>query len=62
MEALIAELKSTPRAPNVDEIFYPGEPEALSVTRLRASGIALPEETLRELREEAATLGVTAPF
>lgn len=62
MEKLIAELKETPRRPDVPEIYYPGEIEALSDKRLRHIGIEIPDDTARELREKSAELGLTAPF
>ncbi len=62
MERLIAELKSAPRAPGVDDIFYPGEIEARNDTRGRAEGLSLPEATLETLREEAAKRGISVPF
>lgn len=62
MERLIGELRATPRAADVDQIYYPGELEALSEARLRESGIELPEDTAEELRAKAMALGVTAPF
>ena len=61
MERLIGELKSTPRRPDTDEIYYPGEIEANSDRRLRETGITLPDDTVAELREKAAALGVS-PF
>lgn len=57
MEQLVAELKAGPRAPGFDEIFYPGEPETRSDARLRASGIALPDQTVTDLDQLAASLG-----
>lgn len=62
MERLIDELKATPRKPNVDEIFYPGELEARSDAKLRKEGIQLPIDTADELRNRARELGITAPF
>lgn len=62
MERLIDDLKSTPRRPGVDEIFYPGEMEARSDVRLRESGILLPKDTADELRDKARDLGIPAPF
>lgn len=62
MEQMIADLKEAPRQRDVPEIFYPGEREARSDERLRKEGIALPEETVRELRENARSLGIDAPF
>lgn len=62
MERMIEGLKSTPRRPDVDEIRYPGELEALSDARLRQAGLQLPDDTADELRAKSRQLGVTAPF
>ena len=62
MEALIAEMKATPRAVGVDEIVYPGELEARSAAQLTAKGIPLPPALAEELRRDARTLGIAAPF
>ena len=62
MERLIDELKATPCQPGVDEIYYPGELEALSDAMLRREGIRLPEATADELRTKALELGIVAPF
>lgn len=62
MERLIGELKAAPRQPGTAEIFYPGEIEARAEARALAEGIELPEATAAELRREAASLGVAAPF
>ena len=62
MERLIEELKATPRRPDAEGIFYPGEREALSDVRLRRDGIRLPKDTMDELRDRAALLGIAAPF
>ncbi len=62
MEALVATMKEAPRAPGVDEIFYPGELEARNEDRALREGIDLPDEVLRDLAEGAARLGVATPF
>ena len=62
MEALIDDLKQTPRQPMIDQIHYPGELEAISDARLRQSGIELPRDTADTLRTRAADLGIKAPF
>ncbi|NKX44760.1 Ldh family oxidoreductase [Roseicyclus persicicus] len=62
MEALIATLKSAPRAPGVAEIFYPGEMEARADAAARAGGLILPRDVAAELAAGAARLGVTPPF
>lgn len=61
MERMIEGLKDCPRAPDVAEILYPGEPEARSAERL-SDGIPLPRATADELRSEAAGIGIRAPF
>lgn len=58
MEAMIARLKSTPRAPGVDEIFYPGEIEARNAERHRREGIDLPDDTVADLNAQAARLAI----
>ncbi|QJR11224.1 putative oxidoreductase YjmC [Usitatibacter rugosus] len=60
MEAFIAEIKAVPLAKGADEIFYPGEMEARSDTRLRAQGLDLPEDTIADLSRIAAELGMEA--
>jgi LDH2 family malate/lactate/ureidoglycolate dehydrogenase len=49
IEAFVDEIKSQPRAQGVDEIFLPGEMEARADRRQQAEGIALPEDTWKEL-------------
>ena len=49
IRAQIAELKSTPRASGVDEIFFPGEMEARADQRQRLEGLILPDDTLMDL-------------
>ncbi len=62
MEQLIAAMKDAPRAPNVDEIFYPGEMEARHEARTREEGLLLPADVTRDLAEGAARLGIAPPF
>lgn len=61
MERLIETMKTTPCAPGVDEIFYPGEIEARHDAQARAAGLHLPDDVARELAEGAADLGVSSP-
>ena len=58
MEELVHRIKSGPRAAGVDEIHYPGEPEARAEARHRRSGVRIPRQTLNELDAAAAALGV----
>ncbi|MDJ0859306.1 MAG: Ldh family oxidoreductase [Dinoroseobacter sp.] len=62
MEQLIAELKATPRAAGVDEIYYPGELESHADVLHRRVGVTLPAAVLDELREGAKALDVPFPF
>ncbi|MCG6903748.1 MAG: Ldh family oxidoreductase [Rhodobacter sp.] len=62
MERLIGELKATPRAPGVAEIFYPGERESRHEAEALRRGLDLPETTARDLRDQASALGIAAPF
>lgn len=62
MERMIADLKSTPRSPEAEEIFYPGEIEARNDIRARATGITLPESTVADLVREAGQRGIPTPF
>jgi LDH2 family malate/lactate/ureidoglycolate dehydrogenase len=58
MEAMIARLKSTPRSPGVEEIFYPGELEARNAERQKREGIDIPEDTVAELNAQAKRIGI----
>ncbi|MFO1080897.1 MAG: Ldh family oxidoreductase [Reyranellaceae bacterium] len=60
MAALVAELKATPLARDVDEIFYPGEPEARSEARQRRDGLLLPADTIADLARLAAECDLPA--
>ena len=57
MERMIEALKAGPRAPGVDEIFYPGELEARSEAALRAGGAPIPEATVETLNAGAREIG-----
>jgi LDH2 family malate/lactate/ureidoglycolate dehydrogenase len=56
--SLVAELKSAPRAPGVDEIFYPGEIEARRAERNAREGLEFPDDTLADLRRVAAECSI----
>jgi LDH2 family malate/lactate/ureidoglycolate dehydrogenase len=62
MEQLIAAIKAVPVAKGFDEVFYPGEIEARNDVKHRAEGIALPGDTLADLRKVASETGVSALF
>lgn len=58
MERLIESIKGSPLAIGTEEIYYPGEPEALAEKRHRDQGISIPENTLSELDSAAHELGL----
>ena len=64
MEEFLGEIKSVPRAPGYEEVFYPGEIEAANDARLRREGLLLAEDTLASLKRigEETGLGAKLPF
>ena len=60
MEQLVDEVKSVPPAPGFDEVFFPGELEARAERANLGRGIALPQQTLDDLRALARSTGVPA--
>jgi len=58
MEKLIDSIKNSPRAPGTDEIYYPGELEALAERRNRHQGIQIPNNTVAELDKASSALGI----
>lgn len=58
VDAFIDDLKATPRAPDVEEIFYPGEIEARTAEVRRRDGIPIDETTLGELAGVMSSLGL----
>jgi len=57
MDAVVAEIHASRRAPGVDRLYLAGELEAETAARYRANGIPLNDKTLADLGETAATLG-----
>jgi LDH2 family malate/lactate/ureidoglycolate dehydrogenase len=64
MEELIRETKAVPRAQGCEEVFYPGELEAINDRKHRNDGISFPDDTIADLRTIAASKGLEAelPF
>lgn len=58
MAQMAAEVKATPHADGVEEIFLPGELEYREQERREKDGIPLTEAVVRELEEVAAFYGV----
>jgi LDH2 family malate/lactate/ureidoglycolate dehydrogenase len=57
MEQLIAAIKSVPPAKGFEEVFYPGELEDRSEERNRREGLALPGQTIDDLKKLARKTG-----
>jgi LDH2 family malate/lactate/ureidoglycolate dehydrogenase len=51
-------VEPVPPAPGVDEVFFPGEIEARAARDNLDRGLALPRQTLEDLRELARSTGV----
>ena len=58
VDRLIDRVKGVPKAPGVEEILVPGEPERRTWARRAVEGFAVPDTTWNELLELAARLGV----
>ncbi|MEM7257274.1 MAG: Ldh family oxidoreductase, partial [Pseudomonadota bacterium] len=58
METYIEKIKATPCAAGHNEIYYPGEPEAIAEAKHLQQGITLPDSTVQELNTDALKLGV----
>ena len=58
MDSLIEEIKSSPKANGVNEIYLPGEIEALKKEDRLKNGIPVTRAVLDELKEEGNRLGV----
>jgi LDH2 family malate/lactate/ureidoglycolate dehydrogenase len=58
MEQLIQATKAVPLAKGFDEVFYPGELEAINEKKNRQQGIRLPDDTIADLRKMAKTFGI----
>lgn len=59
IESMIARIKSSDKAPDVAEVFYPGEIEAWNDVQNRAAGLPLPDKTIEQLGIEAEKAGLT---
>jgi LDH2 family malate/lactate/ureidoglycolate dehydrogenase len=59
--ALCESVRSCPRAPGVNEIKLPGDPERQERARRQKAGIALDDGTWGQLVEEAERRGVPVP-
>lgn len=62
VEQLLGEIKATPRAKDVEEIFYPGERRYNSYLKRLEEGISLPAAVLEDLGELARAYEVSFPL
>jgi len=62
MDALIREVRESPRGVGVDRIYLPGEIEFELTARNRQEGVPLSPPTVKELRELGGRSGVEWPF
>lgn len=61
MEQYVSHIKDCPKLPGVEEIFLPGEIEERRRQQREQDGVAIPDETWRQISELAARLGVSLP-
>ncbi|MBI1313784.1 Ldh family oxidoreductase [bacterium] len=59
MSQYVDAVRSTKKAPGVDEILMPGEIELRRETDRRANGVSVPDETWRQIQELAQKLGTS---
>ena len=59
MDAYIKGIKESAKAPGIDEILVPGEPEYRTEVRLLKEGIPLPPNTVKELTGLGESLGIS---
>ncbi|WP_321887255.1 MULTISPECIES: Ldh family oxidoreductase [Paraburkholderia] len=61
METLIDEIKNTPKAHGIDEIFFPGEIEDRNTEKLRKEGITIADHTWKSLETLSNETGAALP-
>jgi LDH2 family malate/lactate/ureidoglycolate dehydrogenase len=61
MDTFVRRAKGLPRAPGVDEILIPGEPEERTAAQRRRTGIPVTADVTDQLRAEAEQAGVPFP-
>ncbi len=61
LERYVESIRSTKKAPGVEEILMPGEIELRREAGRRADGVGVPDETWRQIQELAEKTGATLP-
>jgi LDH2 family malate/lactate/ureidoglycolate dehydrogenase len=61
VDTFVRRAKGLPRAPGVDEILIPGEPEERAAAQRRRTGIPVTADVAGQLRAEAEQAGVPFP-
>lgn len=59
IDRYITSIKSSRRMPGVDEILMPGEIELRRLAERKGHGVSVPDETWRQIRELASSLGAS---
>jgi LDH2 family malate/lactate/ureidoglycolate dehydrogenase len=62
MDALIREVRQSPRGAGIERIYLPGEIEFEMAEQNRRDGLALAEPTIRELSALGTKAGIACPF
>ena len=62
IEQMIESIKATPKTPGTEQIYYPGELEAINDQHNRANGISYSEQTVNDLKETAKDLNLASAF
>jgi len=61
LESLVEDVKSSPREPGVEQVFIPGEPEALAKAKHREGGIPVLPQAWKKLQQIAVELDLPLP-
>jgi uncharacterized oxidoreductase len=59
VSGLVRYVKTSPLIPGFSEVLLPGEPEFRALDERRSKGIEIDDETWRQIREAAASVGMT---
>jgi LDH2 family malate/lactate/ureidoglycolate dehydrogenase len=60
-DSLVRDLKSSPREPDTEKIFIPGEPEIIARSENRRKGVPVLPSVLEKLEHIALELGLEIP-
>ncbi len=60
IEQMIESIKTAPKTPGTEQIYYPGELEAINDQHNRANGISYSEQTVNDLKKTAKELNLAS--